>query len=102
MPNMFDGARRRYYFDLGERIVWTFCQGFLAIWLMPVVVDVLNGDTQTLGTIWGSVADTSVLDKAAIGGLAAVLATFKGLTAKRVGAPTTAATLPAFDDTPRG
>jgi hypothetical protein len=92
---------RRYVADVAERASWTFAQAFLAVWFVPVAADILNGDAATLGSIWGAIADASVLDKAAVGGIAAVISLGKGIIAKRIGSATTAATLPTDEDTPR-
>lgn len=92
---------KRFLFDVAERVAWTFVQVFLALWLAPVAADILNGSAQTLNSIWGSIADTSVLDKAAVGALGAVISFLKSFgLSKYIGSPNTAATLPTVDDTP--
>jgi hypothetical protein len=88
-------TNKTYIADLVERVVWTFLEGFGAVWLLPVAADVLDGSASTVGTIWHSLANTSVLDKAAVGGIAAVLALGKGFIAKAVGDRNSAAILPA-------
>jgi hypothetical protein len=47
-----------------------------------------------------NVTDVSILEQAALAGVAAVLALIKGLVATKVGSPYTAATLPAKAETP--
>jgi len=82
-------ASKRYAVDLAERVTWTFLQAFGA---------------QLVVSGWFSVDgvdDLSLLQKAGIAGAAAVLSLLKGLVAKHVGSPTTAALLPASEDTPR-
>jgi hypothetical protein len=79
--------------DAAERVSWTFVQAFTAVWLAPVAADILNGEAATLGSIWGALADTSVLDKAAVGGIAAVIAVGKSLFARRIGNRNSASTL---------
>jgi hypothetical protein len=98
-PQGQSNLNARYVRDLIERVVVTFLEAFLALWLGPVAADILNGG-QTLGTVWEHLSDLSVLDKAAVGGLAAVIATFKGLLARSVGSANTAALLPAQSETP--
>ena len=85
---------RRYAYDLTERVLWTFVQAFLAFWTGAAL---LNGPGEG---VWSGVVDTSILEKAALAGFAAVISLVKGLVAKRIGASSTAATLPSYDDTP--
>lgn len=84
---------KRYLLDITERVAWTFVQAFAAVWLIPVIAEILSGGT--LASVWSHVADTSVLDKAAIAGLAGVLSMAKGLLARTIGDHRSAATLPA-------
>lgn len=70
---------KTYAADLVERVAWTFLQAFGASlvaseWFTP-----------------GGLRDMSFLSAAGIAGLAAALATVKGLIAKKVGNPDTAA-----------
>jgi hypothetical protein len=74
-------VRTSKYLDLLERTVWTAAQGFLAEWLVTTSLD-----EQTFK----------------LAGVAALVAAAKCLLAFRVGAPTTAATLPAGPDTDTG
>lgn len=82
-------AQERYVIDLAERIGATFIMAFLA---------------QLIGAGWfdvNGVLDLSILEKAGLAGIAAVLSLLKGLAAHFVGSPNTAALLPKTDDTPR-
>jgi hypothetical protein len=78
----------RYVRDLIERVVFTFLETFGAQL-------VASG----FFTIEG-VTDLAILEKAAIAGIASVLAVLKGLVARSVGSPNTAALLPAGAETP--
>jgi hypothetical protein len=69
------------YLDLLERVIWTAIQAAAAVWLL---------DTQF------------TVDGLKVAGVAAVIAAVKSLLAFKVGAPTTAATLPARPDTEMG
>jgi hypothetical protein len=80
--------RERYVRDLIERVVWTWLQAFGAT---LIISDFFNVD---------NVTDVSILEQAALAGVAAVLALIKGLVATKVGSPYTAATLPAKAETP--
>jgi hypothetical protein len=80
--------RERYIRDLIERVLWTFAQAFAATLLASGFFEIDN------------VTDVSILQKAGIAGIAAVLAVIKGLVATKVGSPYTAATLPAQAETP--
>src|SRR5690348_11617931 len=84
--------RRRYWIDLTERVVWTFIEAFLAV---VIASGVFTGHYDLHRTSLLSLAS-----KAAIAGLAAVVALVKGLIAKFIGARNTAATLPPYEDTP--
>jgi hypothetical protein len=64
---------RSYGRDLAERVVWTFLQAFGAML-------VVSGFFSVEG-----VTDLSNLQKAGVGGMAAVLALLKGVVAKSVG-----------------
>lgn len=73
-------AATRYAKDLTERVVWTFLQAFGAV---------------LVASGWFSVdgvTDLSIVQKAGVGGAAAVLALLKGVLAKRVGDPNSAST----------
>lgn len=70
---------RRYILDLAERVFWTFLQGGLGV----ITVDALDLP------VWAVVP------------VATGLALLKGLVAKKIGSGNTAATLPAYDDTPK-
>lgn len=74
------GDKKRFYFDLIERTVWTFIQALVGTWLAL-----------------GADLNLDVLKAAAI---AAGLAVVKGVAATQIGSPDTAATLPFKDDTP--
>lgn len=92
---------RRFWLDVIERCAWTFAEAFGALWLGPVAIDVLNGASDLHG-IWLGLTNFDVLDKAAVGGIAAVLMILKGtVIAPFIGSRRTAATLPVTDDTPR-
>ncbi len=80
---------QRYWIDVAERVFWTFLQAFGAQL-------VLSGWFTVDGVI-----DLSILEKAGLAGVAAALSFVKGLVARGVGSPTTAALLPVEDDTPR-
>lgn len=69
------------YADVLERTVWTAVQGGLAVWIVTAEFTV---------------------DAVKVAGVAALIAAVKGLLAFQVGAPTTAATLPAGPDTDTG
>ena len=75
-------TQRAYVVDLVERVVWTFLQAFGA---------------QLVASGWFTVAgvvDLSIVQKAAIAGLAAVLSLAKGVVAKAVGSPDSAQLVP--------
>lgn len=80
----------RYMTDLGERVLKTFLQAFIA----QVVASGLG--------IFGAVTDLAVVQKAGLAGLAAVAALIFGLVARWVGAPDSASFLPADQDPPQG
>lgn len=80
---------KRYLADLAERVFWTWLQAFGATLVASGWFDV-NG-----------VLDLSILEKAAIAGIAAVLSLLKGIVAKGVGSNYTASTLPVVDDPAR-
>jgi Putative lactococcus lactis phage r1t holin len=80
---------KRYVLDLLERVAWTFLQAFLAQLVASGFFSVDN------------VTDLSILQKAGIAGIAAVLSFVKGLVARQIGSPYTAATLDESEDTPR-
>ena len=80
---------KRYVLDLLERVGWTALQAFLAQLIASGFFSVDN------------VTDLSILQKAGVAALAAVLSLAKGLAARAVGSPYTAATLTYADDTPR-
>jgi hypothetical protein len=82
------GIKKSYYYDLAERAIWTFIETFLAVWLAPLI---FNSDGIN---IWDYVTDTTVYQKAGIAGFAAAFSVVKGLMAKHIGVPNTAATLP--------
>jgi hypothetical protein len=87
-PNWQANLNSRYILDLIERVGWTFLQAFGA---------------ELVASGWftvDGVTDLSVLQKAGIAGIAAVLSVIKGLVAKGVGSPNTAALLPAAAETP--
>lgn len=86
--------RTRQIADVIERVAWTFVQAFIAIWAVPVVAEVFS-DGATLVGIWSKVADTSILDKAAVGGIAAVVSLLKNVVTISIKKSNkTAATLP--------
>jgi hypothetical protein len=73
---------KKLFLDLLERAAWTFAQAFLALFLF-------TGELDT---------DIDTAKKAAVAGIAAVIALAKGVVASRVGDHGTAATLPASTD----
>jgi hypothetical protein len=73
------GERKLYYLDLLERVLWTFLQGFAAAWVI--------------------LGDLSV-DSLAVGVVAGLVALAKGIAAKTIGSPESAATLPSPPDRP--
>lgn len=75
---------RKLLIDIAERALWTFVQAFLAVFAVTGALDV----------------DFASAKKAAIAGVAAVLAVLKGFAASRIGSDNTAATLPREKDTP--
>jgi hypothetical protein len=84
-----NAQQQRYALDLAERVLATFTVTFVG---------------QLIASGWftvGGVIDMSILQKAGIAGLAAVLSLLKGFAAKFIGSPNTAAWLPKVDDTPR-
>lgn len=83
--------------DVVERVGWTAVQAFLAVWLTPVVADILNGES-TIGGVWAGLADTTVLQKALMGALAAAIAFVKATYGLTIGNRATASTLPASLD----
>lgn len=73
--------------DLTERVAATFVGAFLALYLPYILTD---------GSTVENLADMSVLSKAAVAGVAAVLSLVKGLVAKRLaGSPDSASLDPA-------
>ena len=81
-------ATKRYLLDLGERVAKTFCQAFIAT-------------VTASGLGIGAMPDVSLLQKAAIAGLSAVVALIFGLLARWSGAPDSASFLPADTDPPQ-
>jgi hypothetical protein len=73
---------KKLFLDLLERAVWTFLQAGLGVFVLADSFD----------------ANLDNAEKAAMAGLAAVLALVKGVVASRVGDTGTAATLPATVD----
>lgn len=69
----------RLIFDVAERTCWTFVQAFAGVMMGTDIFD------------W----DVPVWQQAVASGVAAVLATLKGLAASRLGVLGTASTLPA-------
>ena len=80
---------KKYILDLLERVLWTAAQAFLAQLIASGFFSVDN------------VTDLSILQKAGVAALAAVLSLAKGLAARAVGSPYTAATLTYSEDTPK-
>jgi hypothetical protein len=80
---------KRYVLDLLERVGWTALQAFLAQLIASGFFSVDN------------VTDLSILQKAGVAALAAILSLAKGLAARTVGSPYTAATLAYSEDTPK-
>jgi hypothetical protein len=72
---------KKFYLDMLERVVWTFIQGFLAVW---IVTGDLDGETLKVAAVAGAVSVA------------------KCLLATQVGAGNTASTLPAGPDTDKG
>ena len=72
---------KKFYFDLLERVLWTFIQGGAAEWIVSS-----NLDENTLK----------------VAGVAGLVSVAKCLLATQVGAPNTASTLPLAEDTERG
>jgi Putative lactococcus lactis phage r1t holin len=87
-PNWQSNLNSRYVLDLIERVGWTFLETFGAV-LVASGFFTIDG-----------VTDLAIVEKAAIAGIASVLAVIKGLVAKGVGSPNTAALLPAQAETP--
>ena len=85
--------RRRYWIDLVERVVWTFIEAFVAVVIASGIFEQNHFDLSKTDLM-------SLAAKAALAGIAAVLALVKGLGAKFIGARNTAATLPPYEDTP--
>jgi hypothetical protein len=73
---------KKLFLDLVERAVWTFLQAGLGVFVLADSFD----------------ANLDNAEKAAMAGLAAVIALVKGVVASRVGDTGTAATLPATAD----
>ena len=71
------------YVDLLERVVWTFLQSALAVWVASEA-DLFGPTTLKVAAVAGAIAAA------------------KCLLAFQIGAPTTAATLPAGPDTDLG
>ena len=67
---------RRLFWDIFERVAWTFVQGCTSVLMLSGFLDV---------AAWKA---------AVVGGVAAVLAFVKSTAASKVGSPATAATLP--------
>jgi hypothetical protein len=80
---------KKYILDLFERVAWTALQALLAQLIASGFFSVDN------------VTDLSILQKAGVAALAAVLSLAKGLAARAVGSPYTAATLTYAEDTPK-
>lgn len=76
--------------NLLERVAGTFGAAFLALWL-PSLSAVLAG-----GHDWHAVIALSVLQKAALAGVAAVLTLVKSIFATQVGNPNSGGFLPAW------
>jgi hypothetical protein len=88
-PGAYDAEmRKRYLRDVLERVAWTFLQAFAATLIASGFFSVDN------------VTDLSILQKAGVAGVAAVLSLLKGVVASQIGSPYTAATLPATAETP--
>lgn len=82
---MDTSPQAKYIRDLLERVGFTFLETFGA---------------QLVVSGWFTVqqiTDLSIVEKAAVAGVASVLTVFKGLVAKAVGSPNSAALLPAAD-----
>lgn len=76
---------KQFWYDTGERAVWTFVQTFLAFILAA--------------EIWNAVDKVSLVKQAAAAGIAACLSILKSVViGKNVGAKDTASTLPAAKD----
>lgn len=75
---------RRYVADVLERVVWTFAQGSLAVFVGSYSTGALDS--------WSSARRLGAA--CAVGGGAAVLSLLKSLAAKQVGTSATASTLP--------
>jgi hypothetical protein len=79
---------RRYLLDLIERVGFTYLEVYLGLWL-----------ASGLGVAF--LTDLSTWDRALASVLPTLLALVKGVGARAVGSPTTAAVLPVHNDTPR-
>lgn len=77
--------RRRYYFDLAERVGWTFAQAFAATFTADALLDDVELDLSA---------------KATLALMAGVYAVLKGVAAKQYGAPDSASSLPEHLDPP--
>jgi hypothetical protein len=85
MPNLpTAGQAGRYALDLAERVAMTFIQAFLASLIAGGWFDV------------DQIRNLSIPQKAAVAGLAAVLALIKGIMARFVGSPDSASTAPGI------
>lgn len=66
--------------DIAERALMTFVQAFLSVWIV---------------SDWADLGDVDLVKKAAVAGLAALLAVLKGAVASRIGDRNSAALYPA-------
>lgn len=66
---------KTYWKDLGERMMWTFVQGFLGAYAVT--------------------GGRKAAESAAIAGVAAVLSALKGFVAHKIGNPDSASTVPS-------
>lgn len=78
---------RNSFLSIAERVVSTFLFAFLATWI-PVLMSVPGTSD------WHSLLALSVMQKAAIAGLAAVLSLIKSIIATQVGNPNSGGLLP--------
>lgn len=74
-------TKTKFYADLLERVLWTFVQGFAAMW---IVTGDLDAETLKVALVAGGVAVA------------------KCMLATQIGADNTASTLPQTTDTERG
>ena len=83
---MTSRATLRLLWDIAERAGATFVQEFLSFFIAALAI--------------GQAADLSLLNRAALAGIAAVLAMLKGWVASKMGSKQTASLLPARLETP--